>query len=233
MTIDFDNALDAPAGPAEGGLPAPRFTPEALAELLGQHRPTAQQSEIISSPLAPRLVVAGAGSGKTATMAERVVWLVANGWVRPDEILGVTFTRKAAGELSARIRAQLAKLTRAARKHGLDLAEGVLDPEAMDPTVSTYHSFANAIVQDHGLRIGVERDAVLLGAAQSWQLAATVVEAYDGEIWQGFPAKSTLVGAVMMLASECAEHLQDPVDVGTWLATEESRLAALPLVAGN
>ncbi|MDQ4503303.1 ATP-dependent DNA helicase [Sinomonas sp. ASV322] len=212
-------------------LPEPRFTPEELAELLGQHQPTAQQSEIISSPLAPRLVVAGAGSGKTATMADRVVWLVANGWVRPDEILGVTFTRKAAGELSARIRSQLAKLARAARKRGIDVAPEAIDPEALDPSVSTYHSFANTVVQDHGLRIGIERDAVLLGAAQSWQLAATVVEAYDGDIWEGFPAKSTLVGAVMTLAAECTEHLQDPGNVEEWLLGEFGRFTELPLVA--
>ena len=50
------------------------------------------------------LVVAGAGSGKTETMAARVVWLVANGYVRPEQMLGLTFTRKAAGELAHRIR---------------------------------------------------------------------------------------------------------------------------------
>ncbi|KHL01667.1 ATP-dependent DNA helicase [Sinomonas humi] len=234
MTIDLDNALtegaESASRPASG---AQRFSPEELADLLGQHRPTEQQAQIISSPLTPRLVVAGAGSGKTATMADRVVWLVANGLVRPDEILGVTFTRKAAGELSARIRAHLAKLARASRHHGLDLAPEALDTEAMEPTVSTYHSFANAVVQDHGLRIGIERDAVLLGSAQSWQLASTVVEAYDGEIWDGFPAKSTLVGAVMKLSGECAEHLQEPDDVAAWLAEEASRLATLPLASGG
>ncbi|MCH6469582.1 ATP-dependent DNA helicase [Sinomonas terrae] len=232
MTIGVDDFLADGAEPAADSASAvPRFSPEELADLLGQHRPTEQQAQIISSPLTPRLVVAGAGSGKTATMADRVVWLVANGLLRPDEILGVTFTRKAAGELSARVRAHLAKLARAARQHGLELAPEALEAEAMEPTVSTYHSFANTVVQDHGLRIGIERDAVLLGAAQSWQLASAVVEAYDGEIWDGFPAKSTLVGAVMKLAAECAEHLQEPEDVEVWLAKEASRLAALPLAS--
>ncbi|WP_334172542.1 ATP-dependent DNA helicase [Sinomonas sp.] len=233
MTIDLDE-LPGAAEPVQGSdSTEPRFSPEELADLLGQHRPTEQQAQIISSPLTPRLVVAGAGSGKTATMADRVVWLVANGLVRPDEILGVTFTRKAAGELSARVRAHLAKLARAARHHGLELAPEALDSEAMDPTVSTYHSFANTVVQDHGLRIGIERDAVLLGTAQSWQLAASVVEGYDGEIWEGFPAKSTLVGAVMKLASECAEHLQEAEEVAAWLAEEASRLASLPLACSG
>ena len=45
------------------------------------------------------MVIAGAGSGKTETMAARVVWLVANRLVAPDAVLGLTFTRKAADEL--------------------------------------------------------------------------------------------------------------------------------------
>ena len=46
-----------------------------IAQLLGQHPPTDEQRQVIEAPLAPSLVVAGAGSGKTETMAGRVVWL--------------------------------------------------------------------------------------------------------------------------------------------------------------
>ena len=83
--------------------PVPRHDADAIADALGRPRPTPQQRAVIESPLAPALVVAGAGSGKTETMASRVVWLLANGMVRPHEVLGLTFTRKAAGELSVRI----------------------------------------------------------------------------------------------------------------------------------
>ena len=58
----------------------------------------------------PALVVAGAGAGKTETMAARVVWLVANGLVTPDRVLGLTFTRKAARQLGERVRARLRRL---------------------------------------------------------------------------------------------------------------------------
>lgn len=85
-------------------------SPTALAAALGQFPPTDPQAEVISAPLTPALVVAGAGSGKTETMAGRVVWLVANGMVRRDEVLGLTFTRKAAGELAERIGRRLARL---------------------------------------------------------------------------------------------------------------------------
>ena len=76
---------------------------ETIALALGLPVPTAAQQRVIQAPPTPALVVAGAGSGKTETMSGRVVWLVANGHVRADEVLGLTFTRKAAGELAERI----------------------------------------------------------------------------------------------------------------------------------
>lgn len=76
---------------------------ETIALALGLPVPTDAQQRVIQAPPTPALVVAGAGSGKTETMSGRVVWLVANGHVRPDEVLGLTFTRKAAGELAERI----------------------------------------------------------------------------------------------------------------------------------
>ncbi len=91
-------------------------SPVALAVALGQFPPTDEQARVISAPLAPALVVAGAGSGKTETMAGRVVWLVANGLVSRDAILGLTFTRKAAGELSERIHARLQRLSELERR---------------------------------------------------------------------------------------------------------------------
>lgn len=223
----------APA-PLPEPLPEPRFSPEELSALLGEgNSPTAEQSLIISSPLTPRLVIAGAGSGKTATMADRVVWLVANGWVRPEEVLGVTFTRKAAGELASRIRAKLAALARiAAADTGNTLfPAGLLSADALEPKVSTYHSYASGIVSDYGLRLGVERDVVLLGGAQSFQLASEVVEAFDGDYEHFRSAKSTLVKAVIQLAGECSEHLQDPTQARGWLLERVAAFESLPYVA--
>src|SRR5690606_32523248 len=99
----------------------------------GQLPPTPEQVAVIEAPLEPTLVVAGAGSGKTETMAARVVWLVVNGVARPEEVLGLTFTRKAAIELGERIGRRL----RAATEQGLWAAE---DDEVPLPEVSTYHA---------------------------------------------------------------------------------------------
>ena len=218
----------------EGHTQRPRFSARQLAELLHGESgepvqyPTPAQEDIIEAPLEPLLVVAGAGSGKTKTMADRVVWLVANGLVAPEQILGVTFTRKAAGELATRIRQRLRLLFRM-----LGEESGGADPDQLEAAVSTYHSYANGIVNDYGLRIGVERDSVMLGGAQSWQLANEVVEAYSGDYEHFTAAKSTLVNAVLQMASECSEHLRTPAEVRAELERQVAEVQALPYQAGK
>lgn len=203
-----------------------KYTPQELSKALGEvFPPTEQQSEIIAAPLEPMLVIAGAGSGKTKTMADKVVWLVANQLVRPEEILGVTFTRKAAGELSVRIRAKIAQL----------VATGLLSEEQtrdfLDPAVSTYHSYANTLVQDHGLRLGLEEDSALLGAAQSWQLGHSVLERYTGDYRHLNSATSTLIDAIVSFSSEASEHLVTAPEAHRWIDKLVNRLRALPMDA--
>ncbi|RII42593.1 ATP-dependent helicase [Galactobacter valiniphilus] len=201
--------------------------PAQLSAALRNHPPTQQQRAVIVSPLEPLLVVAGAGSGKTATMADRVVWLVANGLARPEEILGVTFTRKAAGELAARLRNHLAAL----RGTGLGALAGEDAGDlGMDPSVSTYHSFAHTLVAEHGMRLGLEPDAPLWGPAQCWQLATRVVDAYDGP-HEDLGARSTLIDAVLNYAGQAAEHLVDPADTIEWLQERADRIEELPFGA--
>lgn len=89
---------------------------EVIALALGLPVPTEAQQRVIQAPPEPALVVAGAGSGKTETMSGRVVWLVANGHIRADEVLGLTFTRKAAGELAERIGTRLDAIAHFSRR---------------------------------------------------------------------------------------------------------------------
>ena len=111
---------------------AMRYSAEQVAAALRRPAPTAEQRAVIEAPLEPMLVVAGAGSGKTETMAARVVWLVANQMLAPDEVLGLTFARKAAGELAARISSRLRELA----AEGLALPMGpTLDPDAVGAVV--------------------------------------------------------------------------------------------------
>ncbi len=98
------NAGAAHAAVITGLDRAGQIGPVQLARLLRLPEPTPEQAAVIAAPLGPLAVIAGAGSGKSETMAARLVWLVANGMVRPDRVLGLTFTRKAAAELADRVR---------------------------------------------------------------------------------------------------------------------------------
>nr|WP_221308739.1 ATP-dependent DNA helicase [Nocardiopsis mwathae] len=195
------------------------MTPYELARLLGQPEPTAEQAAVISAPLGPGVVVAGAGSGKSETMAGRVVWLVANGYVRPEHVLGLTFTRKAAAELAERVRRRLDQL-RATEQVPAEVLDG-------DPVVSTYNSYAARLVGDHALREAVEPTARLISEGQSWQLAARIVAEYDGPMDAITVTPGSVTGRVLELAGELADHLRTPDDVrgvGEWLAERATAL---------
>lgn len=114
----------------------------------------------------PALVVAGAGSGKTELMSVRVPWLVANGYALPQEILGLTFTRKAAAELSKRVFESLVKL-----RDRTELWPKDLPADFTPPTISTYNSYANGLFRDFALQLGYEADSVQLTDATQFQLA--------------------------------------------------------------
>ncbi len=199
-----------------------------IATALDLPRPTDEQQAVIEAGPEPLLVVAGAGSGKTETMAARVVWLVANDHVEPDQVLGLTFTRKAAAELSARITGRLRSLART----------GLWNPPVDDgtgaevlggtPTVSTYHSYAGRLVREHALRLGIEPEYRVLTEAGAWQLAAEAVERYDGPMDGVGKAESTIIEAVMSLAGEMAEHLLGPDDVIDHLDEVIAHLEGLP-----
>lgn len=179
-----------------------------IAELLELPAPTPAQQQVIEAPLSPVLVVAGAGSGKTETMAARVVWLVVNGIVRRDEILGLTFTRKAAGELSERIERRLARIDALVRDGRIDGHEGTeADHALLRPRVSTYNAFADSLVREHSARIGRDPDAALLSPSASWLLARRVVIASrDPRLSEREDRFGTVVDSVQRLAGDVLDH---------------------------
>src|SRR5215469_10438374 len=176
-----------------------RYSPGQLARILGVPEPTPEQAAVIGAPLAPMAVIAGAGSGKSETMA--------------------------AGELASRVRARLTGLRRA----GLELTRAEDDDEfAGEPAIATYHAYAGRLIADHALREGLEPTLRLITPAVSWQLAAGVVAAYDGPADALDWTPATVTAAVLSLAGEMAEHLRDAADVTGIAAWIDSGLASLP-----
>ncbi|MFE1414746.1 UvrD-helicase domain-containing protein [Streptomyces sp. NPDC058746] len=185
--------------------PAVLTDPEQLKELLGIPF-TPEQMACVTAPPAPQVVVAGAGSGKTTVMAARVVWLVGTGAVAPEQVLGLTFTNKAAGELAERVRKALA------RAGITDPDPSPADPEAAggEPRISTYHAFAGQLLKDHGLRIGLEPASRLLADATRFQLAAKVLREAPGPYPALTKSLPDLVGDLLALDAELSEHLVEP-----------------------
>ncbi|NOX21862.1 MAG: ATP-dependent helicase [Actinobacteria bacterium] len=108
--------------------------------------PSPEQLAIIHAPLSPLRVAAGAGTGKTTTIVERLVRLINDGIV-PERTLGLTFSNKASEELTGKLRERLPEF----------VAEG------RDVEVSTYHGFAYNILREFGALVNVERDARIIG----------------------------------------------------------------------
>ncbi|MBU6265276.1 MAG: ATP-dependent helicase, partial [Actinomycetales bacterium] len=194
-----------------------------LAERLGQLPPTEEQQAIIEAPLEPALVIAGAGSGKTETMANRVVWLIANGKVNVNEILGMTFTRKAAGELGERIRKRVAKL----------VAEKIvpLDMDELDQaTVTTYNSFANRIYSQYAVLIGRDPDATVLGEAAAWQLARSIAREGTGEVLSDLDKSlDVLTEAILRLSRAIADNVADPAEIVSFARSLDEHTVNMPL----
>ncbi len=200
-------------------------TPGDLGRVLGVPY-TDEQLAAITAPLAPTVIVAGAGSGKTTVMAARVVWLVATGMVGPGEVLGLTFTNKAAAELRDRVGTALA----AAGLVGDDARDlGAIDPagardvgvpgideadaeavEFGEPVISTYHAFADRLIKEHGLRLGVEPSARLIADAGRYTLAARVVRAATGPFDALRGSISTITKDLIDLDAELSEHVVAP-----------------------
>ena len=213
-----------------------RLTPQDLAEALGIHTPTQEQARVIAHRLSPLLVVAGAGSGKTATMAQRVVYLVATGQVRPDQILGLTFTRKATAELDQRVASRLAGLSAAGLLPAIGSehdrgVEGTADATDFgEPMIATYNSFAGALVRDHGLRIGVDPDSTFITQARSWQIVTSLLEARTLPLPN--ESLSHNASAALVLADSLSQNLLTIEEAAKDLADLSEQFTALAAIKG-
>ncbi|MEA5154715.1 ATP-dependent DNA helicase [Raineyella sp.] len=196
-------------GPALCDLVGIRFSPEQLAA--------------ITAPLEPGVIIAGAGTGKTTVMAARVVWLVASGMVRPDQVLGLTFTRKAARELGARIGTSLE-------------SAGLLDADGENggPTVATYDSFAGMLCAEHAPRLGVEGDLRLVDDAELFALADRVVGAGRTPAPElAGVSVATVVERVVALSGEMLANGVSVADLLDQCAAFEAELDEAPLHGGK
>ncbi len=157
--------------------------------------PTPEQQAIIDYPLRPLRIAAGAGTGKTSTIVMRLAAAVESG-VAPESAIGITFTNKAAEELSDRLRERLPALSRVGR----------------EIAVSTYHGFAFQMLQEFGAFVGIERGTTVIGAGFQRQLLeeSLSLHTYDHI---DLTAPNRRVGDAATLARQLGENLLAPSDL--------------------
>lgn len=140
------------------------------------YTPDAPQQNAILHPFnQPLLILAGAGSGKTETMANRIVYMLyKEHQIMPSDILGITFTNKAVIELKDRIRKRVKKLK-----------NGIRDIQDY-PEVMTYNSFATNIVSDFGIINGIDSDIRVITSADRHLLIKEAVLEYANEQFNNY-----------------------------------------------
>jgi DNA helicase II / ATP-dependent DNA helicase PcrA len=132
----------------------------------------AEQKKAVTHKDGPLLIVAGAGTGKTTVITRRLAYLVEKEFARTDEILALTFTDKAAGEMEERI-------------------DAILPYGYVDLWISTFHSFCQRILKDYGLEIGLDPDAKLLDETGQWMLIRKNLSSFNLDYYKplGTPTK--------------------------------------------
>ena len=116
-----------------------------------------QQYEAVTSLMGPALVIAGAGSGKTRTLTYRVAYLLDNG-IKPDNILLLTFTNKAAKEMLQRV-------------------EDLVPYETRAIWGGTFHSIGNILLRQHAEKVGLTRSFTIMDREDQKDLMSTCIAA--------------------------------------------------------
>lgn len=133
-----------------------------------------QQKQSVTHTDGPLLIVAGAGTGKTTVITSRVAWLIDQKLAKPDEILCLTFTEKAATEMEERI-------------------DKLLPYGYVDVWVMTFHAFAERILRDHAVEIGLPSDFKLLDETGQWMLVYKHFEKFPLKEYKPFGSPARFI----------------------------------------
>ncbi|NMC51313.1 UvrD-helicase domain-containing protein, partial [Candidatus Kuenenbacteria bacterium] len=150
-------------------------------------RLNSEQKEAVTHGGGPLLIVAGAGTGKTTVITERIAWLIEQGLAKPEEILALTFTDKAAGEMEERV-------------------DKALPYGYTDLWVMTFHAFAERILHAHALDIGVPDDFRLLTQTEQWMLVRENLEKFNLDYYRPLGNPTKFIHALVKHFARCKDE---------------------------
>ena len=146
-----------------------------------------EQKEAVLHDKGPLLIVAGAGTGKTTVITQRIVNLIEKGLAKPEEILAVTFTEKAAFEMEERV-------------------DKLLDFGYVDLWISTFHSFCERVLRENALDIGLPPDFKILDGTSGWLLARQNLDKFDLKYYKALGNPTKFIQALISHFSHCKDQ---------------------------
>ena len=149
------------------------------------------QEEAVLWGQGPLLIIAGAGTGKTTVVTERIKHLILNQGVLPSEILALTFTDKAAGEMEERV-------------------DKLLDIGYTDMQISTFHAFCQRVLEKYGIDAGISNQFKLLTQTDTWLLVRENLNKLNLDYYRpiGNPVKH--IHELIKHFSKCKDELITP-----------------------
>jgi len=152
-----------------------------------------EQKEAVLHEKGPLLIVAGAGTGKTTVITQRIINLIEKGLAKPEEILAVTFTEKAASEMEERV------------DKGLEFGY-------VDLWISTFHAFCEKVLRENALDIGLSPDFKLLDSTSGWLLARQNLDKFDLNYYKALGNPTKFIQALISHFSHCKDQEIYPED---------------------
>ena len=174
-----------------------------------QNKLNKEQKQAVAFGTGPLLIIAGAGTGKTTVITRRIVYLIENNKAKPEEILALTFTDKAAGEMEERVDKLL--------PHGY-----------IDLWISTFHSFCERILKEHALDIGLSSDFKLLDQTAAWLLIRQNLDKFNLDYYKPLGRPTKFIQALISHFSRCKDQGIYPEDYLKHSESLKTNLTDLP-----
>ncbi|MFH1392216.1 MAG: ATP-dependent DNA helicase [bacterium] len=168
-----------------------------------------EQKRAVQFGNGPVLIVAGAGTGKTTAITERIAYLIKNKKIKPEKILALTFTDKAATEMEERV-------------------DKLLPFGYHDLWISTFHSFSQRILQEHGLDIGLTTSFKILDQTASWLLVKKNLDYFNLDYYKPLGSPTKFIHALISHFSRCKDQAIYPENYLKYAQELKSNLTDLP-----